>query len=409
MMNGYQMKKYSTGLLSGIFLILLCVAGFNWVINPYDIYSSPLLDGINIYKSEVERHTRLSKIYQVERIKPDAILLASSRGLVVEENMFAPEDMTGFNLSLTSASTYELARMFQHAQASKSLKRVVLALDESFTDDRQPGFIEERLAVNYEGTDTPGRVKQRWLDRFSSLLSRDALKASIRTIRKQGVRTAMSDEQRYMSDRVSHAGGHRQMFRTMEASIFSDYAGPDNLCVQHEDNNDAETRPSAKYFEKIVELAYSNDIDLYVYFSPAHARLYYAKCMVGEFDRIRQMKLQVVDIVEKMAEKYGKVPFPVWDFSGYNVITTEELPALADTSSLMRWYWEGSHYTRQTAKLLFARMFGLTEANQDFGVRISGVNIEAHLEQIDKQQAAYISSHGKDIEELNELFNISVK
>lgn len=408
-MNVNDMKKYSIYLLSGIFLTLLCVAAFNWFINPYDMYPSSALDGINKYKSEVERHTRLSKIYQLERIKPDAILLASSRGLVVEEDMFTPEGMTGFNLSLTSASTYELARMFQHAQANKQLKRVVLALDESFTDEKHPGFIENRVAVDYEGAVTHGRLMQRWLDRLSSLLSQDALKASIRTIRKQGMYTDMLDEKRYMSDRVYNAGGHRQMFRTMEASIFSVYGGPDNVCGQRVENNDTEELSPAKNFEKIVELAYSNDIDLYVYFSPAHARLYYAKCMVGELDRIRRMKMQVVDIIEKMAEKYGKAPFPVWDFSGYNVITTEELPAIDDSSSLMRWYWEGSHYTQESAKLLFARIFGLTNTYQDFGVQISSSNIDAHFEKIERQQVSYVSKHDKDIDELNELFNISRK
>ena len=121
----YELKKYSIYLLSYILLILLSVAGFNWFINPYDIYESPVIEGVNKYKSEVERHTRLSKVYQLEKLKPDAVLLASSRGLVVPDEMFTAEGMTGFNLSLTSGSTYELYRMLQHAQNVRPLKRVV--------------------------------------------------------------------------------------------------------------------------------------------------------------------------------------------------------------------------------------------------------------------------------------------
>jgi hypothetical protein len=84
------------------------VAAFNWLINPYDIFNSPEITGLNAYKSEVERHTRLSKVYQLESLKPEVILLASSRGLVVPDVYFSPDDMKAYNLSLTSASTYEL-------------------------------------------------------------------------------------------------------------------------------------------------------------------------------------------------------------------------------------------------------------------------------------------------------------
>ena len=101
------MKSYSIFLLSGIFLLLFFVSIFNWVINPYDIFLSPGIEGLNQYKSETGRHTRLSKVYQVERVKPDVILLASSRGIVIPESYFSYDGMTGFNFSLTSASTYE--------------------------------------------------------------------------------------------------------------------------------------------------------------------------------------------------------------------------------------------------------------------------------------------------------------
>lgn len=402
-----DMKKYSIYLLSGILLIMMSLSIFNWFINPYDLFISPEIKGINKYKSEVERHTRLSKIYQVERVRPEAILLASSRGLVVSENMFTPAGMTGLNLSLTSGSTYELTRMFQHAQAIKPLKRVVLALDEAFTDGKQPGFIEQRVAVDYNDVVTDGRLIQRWQDGFSALLSHDALRASIRTIRKQRALSDKGDEKSYKSDRVSDAGGHRQMFRQMEASIFSEYDGDVNLCGKHVENVNARMLPSLIYFEKIVEIAYSNDIDLYVYFSPSHARLYEAKCMVGEFENMHYMKIQVVEIIQAMAEMYGKEVFPVWDFSGYNVITTEKLPASDDVSSLMKWYWEGSHYTKETAGLLFERMFGLTDDYQDFGVQITSENVHEHLKNSEEQRASYVSENVKDIRELQDLFDIT--
>ena len=401
----HEMKKYSIYLLSCIFLVLSFVAGFNWFINPYDIFESTAIEGVNKYKSEVERHTRLSKVYQLEKIKPEAVLLASSRGLVVAEEMFAAEHMKGFNLSLTSGSTYELYRMLQHAQQVNPLKRVVLALDELVTGDKQPGFVEDRLAVAYDGSVTPGRFSQKWRDLFSALLSHDALKASLRTIRKQK-QSPDSANKDYKADRVRNAGGHRQMFRTMEASMFSDYEGSENQCQQTQWSSESMKLKELVYFEKIVEFSYINDIDLYIYFSPSHARLYEVKCMTGEFPAMAETKRQVVKIVAELAESYMKRPYTVWDFSGYNEVTTEEVPVSGD-HSLMRWYWEGSHYTEATAALIFEKIFSLGGGSSeviDFGAQISVQNIEQHLGKIQDDRLAYIRSYD-DIVELNALLH----
>ena len=112
-------------------------------------------------------------------------MLASSRGLVVPDSYLGHDGMKAYNLSLPSASTYELFRMLQHAQSVQPLKRVVLALDERITESKQANFIENRLAINADGMKNADRWKQTWQDYFFSLLSIDALHASSRTMRKQ--------------------------------------------------------------------------------------------------------------------------------------------------------------------------------------------------------------------------------
>lgn len=400
------MKKYSIYLLSGIFSVLLLVAVFNWMINPYDIFTSPEFTGLNAYKSEVERHTRLSKVYQLEREKPDALLLASSRGLVIPTSYFSGNDMNAYNLSLTSASTYELMRMLQHAQSVNPIKRVVLALDEGFTGDKQANFIENRLAVNADGTKNMSRWKQVLQDYFSSLLSIDALLSSVRTIRKQEVAPASSGAEDHDRHRVFVAGGHHQMFRTMEASIFSQYSGRVKSC----DTADVERVDSPRavdIFAAIVDFSYRNDIELFVYISPSHARLYEALCMVGKWADIENMKRAVVRIVAFMADKYGKAPYPVWDFSGYNRITTETVPDEGDRDSRMRWYWEGSHYTVEVAELIFDTIFGVSEAYGEFGKPIDLDNIDKHLQGIRNERKIYYESHSTDIEELKTLMKVN--
>ncbi|MCW8943028.1 MAG: hypothetical protein OQK93_07605 [Gammaproteobacteria bacterium] len=401
------MKRYTFSLILGIGIMLLSVSFVNWLINPYDIFESPDIDGINSYKSEVGRHTRLSRVYQVNRVEPEVILLASSRGLVVPESLLSLDGLQGLNLSLPSASTYELLRMMQHANAVRPLKKAVLALDESFSGMKQPGFVESRLSVHSDNMLNKDAWLQEFRDRFQSLLSFDALRSSIRTITNQKEDPESGNSERYHAERVRNAGGHRQMFRNMEASLFSDFKGNEDKCNAVDERSEPGESEYFIYFKKIVELAYRDKIDLYIYFSPIHARLYEAECMLGMRGAYSSMKRQVVTTVETIAHQYGVDPYPVWDFSGYNEVTTENIPEINNTDEIMTWYWEGSHYTKETSNEIFNRIFDNEGYLAGFGTRITTNNIDAHLVDIDMQRLIYLRSHQDDIAELHELFRES--
>jgi hypothetical protein len=194
----------------------------------------------------------------------------------------------------------------------------------------------------------------------------------------------------------------------MEASIFANFNGLENICksslsmtegvdvgVKHEE-----------LFRQIVEFSYTNNIELYVYLPPVHARYYEAKCIVGQWSEMEMMKRSIVDIVTRMAKKYDAPPFKVWDFSGYNVITTENVPKGGDKAGKMNWYWEGSHYTRETSKLILDKILRHKEGDyHDFGVRINAENIEQHLHNIRQNRKKYLKAHAEDIAELNSLFD----
>jgi hypothetical protein len=154
----------------------------------------------------------------------------------------------------------------------------------------------------------------------------------------------------------------------------------------------------------MIETAYADDVDFNIFFSPVHARYYEVLCLGGSWGVIEDMKRNVVVMVEEVASKYGKQPFPVWDFSGYNSITTEPVPATGDKETLMRGYWEGSHYTEAVSRLILQRMFGDDGAvPDDFGVLLDSGNIDKHLNGIHQQHKLYVASNPGLIEELISL------
>ena len=395
------MKRYSIQLVSVISVLLLAIAMYNYLVDPYDVFGSKPIPGLNVYKPELERYSRLGKPYQLRRQKPKTVLLASSRGLVVTDDMIgeaAVSPGTAYNASLPSGSTYEQLRMMQHALEVSEVDSFVLALDEDFTASVQPNFNETRFRGG-DGEESEFVIRLK--DMFFSLLSLNALKSSMRTVRKQSASPdALGDD--YMAYRVNNAGGHRKMFREMEASLL---ASADNIiqpetCDRHPGSAE-DIEKYGVYFEQMVESAYRQGIDLVIYISPVHARLYEVRCMTGRWQMIESMKRYVVSTVESLARANDRDAFQVWDFSGYNDMTTEPVPVEGDVSTTMQWYWEGSHYTREHAAIVFDTIAGRGDGR--YGRRIDTVNIDPHLEAIRRARYEYLESNRQDIEDIRRL------
>lgn len=396
------MKKYTINLLVSLAVVLLLIAGVNWFVNPFDIFYSAEIEGFNKYKPALGRYERLSKTYQVRKLKPDYIILGSSRALAVPTDYLVPDQLNGFNLALASGSTYEQMRMFQHAHAVNKLKRVVIGVDERLQSDVQQDFLEGRLAVIPDGVTRVGFSRDIVQDIIAGLLSFDALQASLKTIKRQPQAGIEEYLQQDKVERVFNAGGHRQMFWNMEASILGLFKGAgSDSCYQEGDKDENDDTKARYYFQAMLERAYTDNIDFYVFFSPVHARIYETWCLGGMWGQIENTKRDIVAMVEETAKRFDKKPFPVWDFSGYNSVTIEPVPEEGDRVSLMRWYWEGSHYSKVTAELVLERMFGGDVAvPDDFGVLLTGENTDEHLRNIYQQHVRYVASNPRMIEEI---------
>ena len=63
----------------------------------------------------------------------------------------------------------------------------------------------------------------------------------------------------------------------------------------------------------------------------------------------------------------------------------------------MRWYWDHSHYRRATGDLILDRIFGHDDPAHhlpdDFGVRVTGANIDAHLASSKAKLADWVAAN----------------
>ncbi len=396
--------------ISGILMVvaIITTVSFNWFMNPYGIYNSPEIDGINKRKPLFAGQLRLAKAWKIYKRKPDGIILGSSRSECgLDPNHSGWKDAQDvYNLAISGGNMYEALRYFQHAHALKPQKQVVLGLDFRMFNifDKAGmggGFKESRLVVKADGS-----VNSEFslFEKFIMLASMDVLRDSIKTFQKQ------DKDLHYLANgkvfwkvnaRLNRRlGGHHKAFRFTEKKNMNQiwFQRPHQYEFIHPNTGQS----SFDYLRLLLDTAYRDNIDLRMLISPSHARIWEALHAVGLWSKFEQWKRELVSINEQEAKKYGKKPFPLWDFSGYNRYTTENITAN------MKWYWESSHYKKELGDIVLDSVFKRKIAD-NFGILINTKNIDKHLAEIRIKQQQYRKDHPIDAAEVLKLAEETVR
>ncbi|MFB2922224.1 hypothetical protein [Aerosakkonema funiforme] len=355
-------RRYTLILLAVILVESVLFASFNLVVDPYGVMNSAILSKVNRLKPEINNHVMLYKAISVTRIKPKVIFLGSSRtefGLDPKHPVFG-NSPSSYNLALTGANMYPAMRYLQHAIANQpNLQQVVIGIDLFMfgnSSEIPSDFSETRLERQ---TIAPQ-------DALNVLFSLDAFQASIDTI----------DINKKDSKSIGYF--YPDGRRDDRYYIKHVYQNKPTLVIFKEllkKNHFGRAEPNKKYqisdsllsnFKTIVSICKQRNIDLKVLISPAH---------VTEWEALRVRELW--PIFERWKRELVKIA-PVWDFSGYNSITTEAI------GKNMKNYIDNSHYRKEVGDLVLNRIFQYNEESvpADFGVLLTPENIESHVAKI---------------------------
>ncbi len=134
----------------------------------------------------------------------------------------------------------------------------------------------------------------------------------------------------------------------------------------------------------VIRAAHANAIDLRLYGVdrrwPRCEELISALGLQPHYDAWLRELVRINE--EQEAARAGRPPFPLWDFGDVNTITREHLPDTGDFT-LMRWYWEHTHYRTNVGDLILDRILDHHESGRavpsDFGVRLSPATIDAQV------------------------------
>lgn len=407
-------KTYLTLFLALSLLGFSGVAAFNHVVDPYRFFDSPDRPGVNEYRQRFFMGQYVSKPYALREQAPEAVILGVSRaGSSLATDHPGWGDQHIYNYAMAGSTAYLLWRNYQHAKASGELKRVLLMLDfymfNVYKDQRpSAGHIlnyEERLAVTPEFETNREYPVRLFKDTLTSLISFEMAYESWNTVLAQKkiadrelYKATLTDTGFWINDPPPDQT-QRWLFRHVEKQYMTItwFPRPDKrFAMRREDGSS-----NLVYLRKILADAHREGIDVRIGFMPFHARLAEAMRAVDIWDDFEQWKIDVVQLIEDEATGAGKSPFPIWDFTGYNSITTEPVPSAKDKTSRMTWHLDPTHVTRATGDLIQTILLKTDgERHDDFGKRVNSRNIEAYIKRNRKNRERYLKNFPQDVQEV---------
>ena len=366
---------YNCCLIATTSIPIFLVGLFNLAIDPQDIFKTPHYANLNHEKIKKDNNDRLFKAIDIIHLQPNAIIVGSSRtkqGINPEATALASQDF--YNLALNGPNFYEVKRYIEHAIYNQpNLEEIILGIDFfMFNEDlaNQPTFNEARLEKKHIVVD----------DAIKNLFSIDTFKNSMDTIKASQKSPDTIDENYgdngFMPYRNFNNGEAIWRFHQSIKLYFSLHS---NYQFSQSYWND---------FQEIVQLCKENNIKLTVFISPSHATQWESIYATKRWDVFEQWKRDLVNIV------------PVWDFSGYNSITTEPI------AKYMKNYVDNSHYTPEIGDLILQRILNKPSQNvpTDFGVLLTSENIEEHLQTIKSDRSIWLQNNSEEAEMVRNFY-----
>ena len=341
-------------------IIMSIIAGFNYIIDPYDFYNNNYL---NLEKSRIDNKIRLVKAIKIKELKPVSIVLGTSRadfGYNPNHKYFL---QPAYNCAVSNASMYEEKLYFTQALKQKQLKRVLLVLD-----FRMLNMKTQKSVSDFDTYFNNQNI-------YKYLFSFDLLKNSFFTLFK-------------IDPVMPHLkNGMRKPYFNMENTIrnglyLKNFINDEKIYYKDYPKNNTYKDTSKKSFpdlEFIIRKCYENNITLDIIFGPSHIRQWEALNYYLGFDTWLKWKKDVVISVNQLAQKFYKKPFRIMDFSVYyDGLTNESIPTSPNVK--MKYYRESSHYNVDMGNIVLDRLIDKS-IYKDFGIGLNIDNIDKHLKQ----------------------------
>jgi hypothetical protein len=269
------------------------VATVNVIVDPYNLNGWIDKVDFNHEKPSLRRNQRLSKVFEVSRMRPPVIFLGTSRAAHGLDPLHpALAGKRTYNLAIDGANISEIRILFEHAIALSGANIVIVGLDYGSFDKGglKPGLKPELLDI---GNET--RRNARLLEAVQKSLSLETLFASYQTIRCQHIPPEFTHQgqrtSKYYVDFISEFGGVREAFEGYLKEVTN--KRPTVSKLAHEN-----IPTSMDEFKAMINQARRQGVTLYLFISPTHAWEQEQIRARGEWNNFKDWKRELVKIVD---------------------------------------------------------------------------------------------------------------
>jgi hypothetical protein len=389
--------------------ILATMGALNLVVDPYDISRLLTSPHVNALKPRESENARLRKPFDLWRRNYDGVVLGTSQveqGFDTSNPALAANNLTLYNAGLSEERPFEQALLLRHAAETSGITFAIISLDflRYVGGGGQPEFLprdwtRRHAVINY----------------LKTLVSATTVKDSILTIaaNRSGkpILQHLPDGQLNIESVFERIGqpDYRSQFNAIDAIYLNN---------AHRPILDVRTTLEQNGFDhsdvrEMLATARKFDIQLYFYFSPSHARQFEIIHFLGLAPLYMQWQAELVCLLtDEATHEPKRKPSVVWDFSGYNSVTTEKIPPLS-AGVHMHWYSDPVHYTSATGRAIQNRILGIPSPElsgiDDFGTALTRVSLPGHFRAMQEKRGAFLAANPAFLAEIAALYQGPVR
>ena len=389
--------------ISALTFAALCAAvvALNVAVDPFYIFGSRT-GTWNQLKPAAPEHGLPTKAALLRRTRPRTLLLGNSRievGFDPASAEWPGEMRPVFNAGLAGYDLSASAELLNEALAApgSGLKHVLVGVDLFDFLQADPGTPAQDLVDAASDRDhtraDPDPSAAFWTlltrtrEAVDATLTLDALVGSTTTVLAQGKPSATILQNGFdpKTDYVAYVKQHgfRELFDQKQAQLDARFAK-----YPHPGFTEPYGTSGFRSLRNIITAARAHDLELTLVIYPYHAWIMDLLRKHGIWDASEAWKRALVRVV---AETAPSLRVRIVDFSGYNAVTQEHVPAPGDVRTDVRWYWEPGHFRSALGNRIIGRLYG--DGGRGFGRDLSPLTVDAVISSI-RDEAALLSPVG---------------
>jgi len=387
-------RRYCFITLSILILLLGGIIALNFRVDPLLLYARKDAGSDQLSRVDQFPNMRLYKPLHVARLKPEIVIIGSSRSGNLRPARSADEEHRSYNFSLPGITLFELTSAIKHAHALQPLEQLIIGLDfDAFTSSRphyRPGFDTRRMLSDGDERNSFARWMQGLRDKQGTLLSPHILGESLTALTDSGPanREYFPDGSwRATSTRLTGRGGYRYVASNMARAARS------------ADFNRALLLDT---YRELLSFCYDQGIATSLFLTPVHVSFVDLWYHLATEEFWRDTHWRIVAINARLARRYNRTPFPLWGFGHLKNVVDEPIYLARDTEKA--WFNDGVHYRPRLARKI---QNSLSAEKPGIGLRLTEDNVGKYLDQIDALRGRFVRKNREQMRDLKQRAGIS--